>query len=117
MARSSRLKVLVLGCLSAGLLAACLTPQRAAEMTGNARIQDGGELMVWVEQTLAPYLVTQFHQNPSLKNKPFALVAMSGEDILPEISALAEDIRTLLVHYLRRTPGINMRWRPVQQPF
>jgi hypothetical protein len=75
------------------------------------------ELFTWAEDVLTPYIMETFQQHSWLRNRKFALVAMEGEDILPEINQVAEEIRTGLAQRLCRIPGLNMSWRPVQKPW
>jgi len=102
------------------IIAGCATQEVISRLSNNdhkpLKNAEAGEIIQWVDQELAPYIEKQFKQHPWLKNKTFSIGAMRDEDILPEINRLSEEIRIRLAQHLRGAQGVQMSWRPVQEP-
>ena len=100
-------------------IAGCASHERLVDTTSSSLREPvhADELLTWVDQELSPYITEQFQQHPWLRNKSFAIVAMEGEDILPQINQVTEEIRVNLAQRLRRAHGVRMIWRPVQKPW
>lgn len=100
-------------------MASCATQKDSRSLSGDKNTLDtagAGEIMKWVDQDLAPYIEEQFQRHPWLKNKSFSVGAMQDEEILPKIDRLSEEIRLQLVQHLRSAQGVQMAWRPIQEP-
>ena len=74
-------------------------------------------LNTWLENSLIPYLQQQFTQHPRFKGHPVLLVRMQGENVLPQIDDLTEQIRQKIVDALLKKPGLQLAWRPTVKPW
>lgn len=74
-------------------------------------------LNVWLEKSLIPNLLQQLDQHPRFKGQPVLLVRMQGENVLPQIDDLTEDIRQKITDALLQSPGLDLAWRPSIQPW
>jgi len=95
-------------------LAACAGQPQPREM-------DSGighpSLNTWLEKSLIPYLVEQFDQHPRFKGQPVLLVRIQGENVLPHIDDLTEQIRQKITDALLKKSGLDLAWRPSMQPW
>ena len=106
-----RLPVVLLICLA---MAACSGHPASREIDS-----DIGEssLNIWLEKSLIPYLLEQFAQHPRFKGQPLLLVRMQGDNVLPRIDNLTEQIRDKINDALLKKSGLNLAWRPAIQPW
>jgi hypothetical protein len=74
-------------------------------------------LNIWLEKSLIPYLLQQFAQHPRFKGQPLLLVRMQGENVLPRIDDLTQQIRDKINDALLTKSGLNLAWRPAIQPW
>lgn len=111
--------IIIALCMFLASMAGCVAHERPVD-TASSPLRESvraDNLLTWVDNELAPYITQQFQQHPWLRNKSFAIVAMEGEDILPQINQVTEEIRSNLAQKLRRAQGVRMIWRPVQEPW
>jgi len=85
------------------------------------RAMDSGighpSLNTWLQKSLIPYLVKQFDQHPRFKGQPVLLVRIQGENVLPHIDDLTDQIRQKITDALLKRSGIDLAWRPSIQPW
>jgi hypothetical protein len=74
-------------------------------------------LNVWLETSLIPYLLQQLDQHPRFRGQPFLLVRMQGENVLPRIDDLTDQIRQKITDALLKKSGLDLAWRPAVQPW
>jgi len=71
----------------------------------------------WLEKSLTPYLLQQFDQHPRFRGQPVLLVRMQGENVMPHIDDLTEQIRQKITDALLKRPGLDLAWRPSFKPW
>ena len=74
------------------------------------------DLDTWLEKNLVPYLNQQLGRHPRFKGQPFLLVRMQGDNVMPHIDDLTEQIRDQIKDGLLETGGLNLTWRPAREP-
>ncbi len=74
-------------------------------------------LNFWLEDSLIPYLLQQFDQHPRFRGQPVLLVRIQGENVLPRIDDLTEQIRQKITDALLKKSGLDLAWRPSIQPW
>jgi hypothetical protein len=95
-------------------LSACAGHPRPREMDSDI---GHPSLNIWLEKSLIPYLVEQFDQHPRFKGQPVLLVGIQGENVLPHIDDLTEQIRQKITDALLKRSGLDLAWRPSIQPW
>jgi hypothetical protein len=78
---------------------------------------DAPLLDIWLEDTLIPYLVLQLGRHPRFKGQAVLLVRMQGDNVLPRIDDLTDQIRQKIMDALLKQPGLDLSWRPAIRPW
>ncbi len=71
----------------------------------------------WVDCELLPYVEDEMARNTWLKGRPFKVVAMRDDEILPEISNLSAELRKKITDRLAMTWGVIPVWNPARKPW
>jgi hypothetical protein len=95
-------------------LSACAGPPKPRE---NDPAAGQPSLNFWLEKSLIPYLLQQFDQHPRFRGQPVLLVRIQGENVMPHIDDLTEQIRQKITDALLKRPGLDLAWRPSIQPW
>ena len=106
-------RLFIMFCIWLGL-AACTGHQA---ISPHVTVDGRSPLNDWLENTLIPYLLQQFEQHPRFRGQPIRLVRMQGENIMPRIDELTEQIRQKITDAMIDRSGLNLVWRPTNQPW
>ncbi len=104
---------IIMALLLCVLISACATTPSGP----GDRVEGGGPLDQWMEETAVPYLIKELGGHPMFKNQPFLLVSMKGDNVRPEIDDLTAQIREGIIDGLMTEPGVNLTWRPSEKPW
>ena len=106
-------RLVILFCIWLGV-SACAAHREAGRLELDDR---PSSLNQWLEDTLIPYLVQQFEHHPRFRGQPLLLVRLQGENIMPNIDELTEQIRQKITDAMISRSGLNLVWRPAVQPW